>query len=111
MSAAGEYLVHHGAAGHVGRFRSAACAPVRGDAVVVRTPRGVELGEVLRPAEFERASFPDPFVGELLRPATADDFATAARCQEAGRAVCEDAERLAAGHGLAMAVLDAEVLL
>jgi hypothetical protein len=112
MNIACEYLVHHGAAGHVGRFRAAvACAPERGDAVVVRTSRGLELGEVLRLATLERASFPDPFVGELLRPATADDVAAAARYRELGRIVAGDAERLAAERGLPLAVLDVEILL
>ena len=67
MTATREYLVHHGAAGHVGRFRSAdgdGCA--RGDSVVVRSQRGLELGEVLAAAEPERVPFPDGFVGELL---------------------------------------------
>ena len=44
-----ECLVAHGRAGFVGRFRCAPGTPVpaRGAAVVVRTARGLELGEVL----------------------------------------------------------------
>ena len=107
-----EYLVHHGTAGHVGRFRSAggaACA--RGDAVVVRSQRGLELGEILAPADGARVAFPDAFVGALLRPATDTDRAAADRCRAVGLDLCADGERLAAERGLSLAVLDAEVLL
>ena len=46
-----EYLVHHGCAGHLGRFRAGdGAAFIRGAAVVVRSQRGLELGEVLCPA-------------------------------------------------------------
>ena len=112
MTATREYLVHHGAAGHVGRFRSAdedGCA--RGDSVVVRSQRGLELGEVLAAAEPERVPFPDGFVGELLRRASADDLTLAERGRAAGLELCAAGERLAAASGLPLAVLDAEVLL
>jgi hypothetical protein len=109
---AGEYLVHHGAAGHLGRFRAAGgdvCA--RGDAVVVRTARGLELGEVLAPADGSRVTFPDAFVGELLRRATRDDLAAVARGREVGIALCADGERLAFERALPLAVVDVEMFL
>jgi hypothetical protein len=106
-----EYLVHHGAGGHLGRFRAAAPAAfARGDAVVVRGLRGLELGEVLCAAE-GKAALPDPYVGDLLRRATADDLAAADRRREFGQRLCADAERLAAERGLPLAVVDLEVLL
>jgi hypothetical protein len=112
MTATREYLVHHGVAGHVGRFRSAdgnSC--VRGDAVVVRSQRGLELGRVLARAESDRAAFPDGFVGELLRRASAEDVSLAERGRATGLQLCAAGERLAAAIGLPLAVLDAEVLL
>lgn len=112
MNTTREYLVHHGAAGHVGRFRSAdgdGCA--RGDAVVVRSQRGLELGRVLAAADSDRVSFPDGFVGELLRRASDEDITLAERGRAAGLELCAAGERLAAASGLPLAVLDAEVLL
>src|SRR5947209_6964253 len=101
-----EYLVHHGAGGHLGRFRAVASAAfARGDAVVVRGLRGLELGEVLCAAE-GKAALPDPFVGELLRRATPDDLAAADRQRAFGQRLCADAERLAAEAGLPLAVVD-----
>jgi len=112
MSATREYLVHHGAAGHVGRFRSADvddCA--RGDAVVVRSQRGLELGRVLAAADADRPVFPDGFVGELLRRASTEDMTLAERGRATGLELCAAGERLAVASGLPLAVLDAEVLL
>ena len=112
MSATREYLVHHGAAGHVGRFRWAngdECA--RGDAVVVRSQRGLELGRVLAAADSDRLAFPDGFVGELMRRASQEDMTLAERGRATGLELCAAGERLAAASGLPLAVLDAEVLL
>jgi len=112
MSATREYLVHHGAAGHVGRFRWAngdECA--RGDAVVVRSQRGLELGRVLAAADSDRLAFPDGFVGELMRRASQEDMTLAERGRATGLELCAAGERLAAACGLPLAVLDAEVLL
>jgi hypothetical protein len=111
MTAKREYLVHHGTAGHVGRFRSVNGDCARGDAVVVRSQRGLELGRVLAKAEPDRTPFPDGFVGELLRHASSDDFTLAERGRTTGLELCAAGERLAAASGLPLAVLDAEVLL
>src|SRR4051794_29087602 len=105
-----EYLVAHGCAGSLGRFR----APEeyllgRGDAVVIRGRRGLELGAILgRP---ERAKLPDEFVGDLLRPATSVDRETNVRNTNLSRQLCTEAEAIVAAIGLPFAVLDAEVLL
>lgn len=112
MTATCEYLVHHGAAAHVSRFRApAGVACERGDAVVVHSQRGLELGEVLAPSDGARVAFPDGFVGQLLRSATAEDRAAAERGRAVGVGLCTDGERLATERGLPLAVLDAEVLL
>lgn len=73
-----EWLIQYGRAGYVGRFRwvesaeaSGAAVPLqRGDAVVIRTQRGIELGSVLCPAQRPAQALP---LGELLRLANADD--------------------------------------
>jgi hypothetical protein len=68
------YLVQYGTPGFVGRFRSLTPEPLERDRrVVIRGPRGVEVGVVLcEPAE--RFSH-DPIDGDLLRPATDGDTA------------------------------------
>jgi hypothetical protein len=108
----GEYLVQHGAVGHLGRFRSGEGRGFRrGDAVVVRSRRGLELGDVLCHSSADGAVLPDPFVGELIRAATADDVAEAEQRHQLGRLVFEDAARHAEAIGLPLAVIDVEVLL
>ena len=73
------YLVQYGRSAYVGRFAVAGgLTTSRGDRVVVRTPRGVELGEVLCGADDRFAGGLDPAAGgELLRPAGPDDLADA----------------------------------
>jgi hypothetical protein len=107
-----EFLVYHGCAGHLGRFRSAVeeCFD-RGAAVVVHSRRGLELGKLLCPSLADRPLLPDAFVGELLRAAVADDHAAAVRHQEIGRRLFEDGSKLADGHGLPLALVDVEVFL
>src|SRR5690242_5768130 len=76
-----EYLVSYGVRGDFGRFRAARpLALGRGDRAVVRTRRGLEVGEVLRPAAPSHAAFlPNTSVGQLVRPVTADDEAACVR--------------------------------
>ena len=107
-----EYLVHHGSAGHLGRFRAGDVAGLgRGAAVVVHTRRGLELGEVLCPSSPERAALPDPFVGELVRPATSDDVTAADRCRRLGDDLFAEGSRLAHSLNLSLALVDVEVFL
>jgi hypothetical protein len=108
----GEYLVHHGSAGHLGRFQAAGPDGFRrGSAVVVRSRRGLEVGEVLCPSAPERALLPDPLVGELLRAASADDLTAADRHRAIAREVFDAGSRWVDVHGLPIALVDAEVFL
>src|SRR5262249_52266529 len=106
-----EYLLRFGARGDLGRFRAGTpldCG--RGDRVVVRAARGLELAEVVHPLRLA-AGWADPPLGEVVRPATTQDEATAVRM--AGRARDLYARGCALAHSLALPVevLDAEVLL
>jgi hypothetical protein len=104
------YLVQYGRSAFVGRFAADGVAVSRGDRVVVRTPRGVELGEVLCEAADPFAGQLDPSArGDLLRPATEADAADAAAREEVGRQVIAAAEEL--GADLALSFLDVEVML
>ena len=112
MDSGHEYLVSYGWVGDFGRFHSArpvACR--RGDRALVRTHRGVEVGEVLRPAAPGHARFlPNTTVGELLRPLSADDSRTEESLRARGREFLGRAGRLAAELALPVEVLDVEML-
>lgn len=100
-------LVQFGTSGFVGRFRSGAAA-VRGESVVVRSPRGLELGSVLGDvAERFADQLDESAGGELLRSATDGDFTAAAAARDLGRQLLAAAD----GFGHPVAVLDAEVTL
>jgi hypothetical protein len=108
-----EYLLTYGVLGDFGRFHSPrplSCS--RGDRAVIRTPRGLEIGAVLRPATPGHAHFlPNTSVGALLRLTTTDDERTAVRLQARTAEFCDEASRTAGALDLPLAILDAEMLL
>jgi hypothetical protein len=108
-----EYLVQYGRPAFVGRFGSAAeLACGRGDPVVIRSPRGLEVGTVLCPATNRFARLIGPAAdGELIRPATPEDLSLIEQLAERGGAVLAAADRLAAAAQAPVTFLDAEVLL
>ena len=102
-----DYLVTYGQAGFLGRFPSA-LALARGDRVVVRTVRGMELGSVLG----DVGSGPRPDLGgDLIRTATAEDAANFERRAVQANTVLADAQSLAESLSLPLQFLDGEVLL
>src|SRR5260370_27030737 len=108
-----ELLLSYGRLGDFGRFRSRkplACG--RGDRAVVRTHRGLELGEVLRPAVPRHATFlPNTSVGQLVRLVMPTDEEALARSRELAQTVFAQAARLGRDLALPLEVIDAEVLL
>ncbi len=108
-----EYLVGYGTAGDFGRFRPTrelTCR--RGDRVVVRSHRGLELGEVLCDATPGHAQFlPNTSVGPLLRLAGPQDEQTVAALRQKGQELCAEGRRLVGELGLPLDLLDAEILL
>jgi cell fate regulator YaaT (PSP1 superfamily) len=108
-----EYLVSYGLAGDFGRFRS--LTPLRcrrGERVVVRSHRGVEVGHVLRAATARHAAFlPNTTLGQVLRAVTAEDEGKQDTLRERGRRLFERGVDLADELELPLEVLDAEVLL
>jgi hypothetical protein len=108
-----EYLLSYGNAGDFGRFR---CAPAlaceRGERMVVRSPRGQELGVIMRSANTGHSRLlADEFVGQILRLATEGDLQLAQRMQERSQKLFEDGRRLVCELDLPMEILDVEVLL
>ncbi len=89
MAADPAYLIRYGVMSYVGRFRLAAECTARlgrGQSVVIKTERGVELGEVLLPLDEAGASRARSVEWQcVLRPASPDDLARARRA-EASRA-------------------------
>jgi hypothetical protein len=93
-------LVQYGRGGFVGRF-AASEAFARGSRVVVRGPRGTELGTVLCAADGPT------FDGDALREATAADATSPEREAELLRAASAESE----ARGLPVALVDAELTL
>lgn len=103
------YLVQYGRSAYVGRFRldePARGLAARGDRVVLRGPRGLELGTVLcEPA--------DPYLqqaddgGEIVRVATPADEAAADRHDALGQDILATAD----AAGLPVSFVDIEVSL
>jgi cell fate regulator YaaT (PSP1 superfamily) len=108
-----EYLLRFGLNGEFGRFRaSATFAYRRGERVVIRGPRGVEIAEVLREAVPGHAQFlPNTSVGQLLRRLTAEDERTEGQMRDRGQQVFECGQRLLVELNLPFQLLDVEVLL
>ncbi len=108
-----EYLVGYGLRGDFGRFRpERPLACPRGARVVVHSPRGVEIGLVLRQATLGHARFlPNTAVGRLLRLCGPDDERQARALEERGNRLLTRAGALAGEWGMPLEVLDAEVLL
>ena len=108
-----EYLLSYGNAGDFGRFSCAEPLDCRrGDRVVVRSPRGQELGVVMRPSSPAHGRMlADQFVGQILRLATDGDLQLADRMLQRGQRLFDDGRRLVRELDLPMEILDVEVLL
>lgn len=108
-----EYLLSYGLQGEFGRFRAAEPLSFRrGDRVVVRSPRGLEVAQVLCSATSRHAHFlPNTTVGPLLRPLTPQDEEALVRQQQRGQQLFERGRHLADELGLPLELLDVEVLL
>jgi cell fate regulator YaaT (PSP1 superfamily) len=111
----GYHLVRYGLLGHIGRFISTdAIRFPRQSRVVVRSPRGLEIGEILSPPD--PTDFVNQSDGQILRRVTVEDDLLAARLEkhrhEAFVACCDlleeanvpavlvDVEHLFDGQGL-----------
>lgn len=103
-----DYIVNYGQGGYLGRF-SAVGEYRRDDRVVVRSPRGVEIGTILGDAP-ERSGSIEP-AGEVLRPASADDESAFATLRDRASTIVDDAVHSAQSLGLPLVFLDGEILL
>jgi cell fate regulator YaaT (PSP1 superfamily) len=101
------HVVRVGALGHVGRFLAvdATCYP-RGSRVIVRTARGLEVGEVL--AGRDRAD--SALDGSILRGMTLEDELLQARLQKNREAAYEGCRRRLRESNMPAVLMDVEHL-
>jgi hypothetical protein len=104
------YFVSHGCAAALSCCTDATgLQPARGEAVVIRSTRGPELGTVLTEVPDD---VPIPFsTGELLRRATADDHRSFAELRRRGQLLLDDAHRLVEEQRLPLLPLDVDLTL
>jgi cell fate regulator YaaT (PSP1 superfamily) len=106
------YVVRYGRMRFLGEYRGLPDHEhSRGQRVVVRSDRGVELGDVLCPATERTARFlPDPPRGEILRLATAEDHDQEARLALERQPVFATCQELITRRRLQMDLVDIEIV-
>jgi cell fate regulator YaaT (PSP1 superfamily) len=105
-------LVRHGSMRFLGEFTPPNDVSIRrGDAVIVRTERGQEHGEVLCPATPQvMSAIPEPTKGEILRIATPEDREKITRLATQQKQQYAKGEELVKHHRLPMQIVDVEFL-
>lgn len=105
-----QHFVRIGAFGHVGRFRGASGAGYqRGQRVVCRTVRGLEVGEVLAPADRDTSA--ETADGQLLRVMTPEDELLLARLEKNRDRAYQACQSMLDERGVAAVLMDVEHLL
>ena len=107
------YVVRYGQMRYLGEYAGMPGQDhPRGQRVVVRSDRGVELGEILCPATDRTALFlENPGEGEVLRPATTDDLSAEPRLLESQARGMEACREFIARRRLQMDLVDVEAIL
>lgn len=83
----------------------------RGDRLVIHSPRGQEIGIVMRPAPESADPFlKDHFVGKILRRTTSNDEELSIQLKLKSQKLFETSRRVQASLGLPIEILDAEIL-
>jgi cell fate regulator YaaT (PSP1 superfamily) len=102
------HLVRTGALSQIGRYHSAdATRFPRGSRVIVRTERGLEIGEVLSPPAMESVAQTE---GVILRGMTVEDELLAARLNSKRQAAYDACRRRLAELDIQAALVDVEHL-
>jgi cell fate regulator YaaT (PSP1 superfamily) len=108
---ASKWIVRHGAMRLLGEFDAEGDGCGRGDDVVVRTDRGLEVGRVLcESTPRALAALGEPTRGRVVRRMTDPDRAERARLEEAERRELEGCARFVAQRKLQMELVDVEHL-
>jgi hypothetical protein len=81
----------------------------RHDRVLLQTPRGLEVGEILGPATIRQARLLGPAVrGQLIRPLSSADHSTIERMTALADELLTASERVRSDLGADVSILDAE---
>src|SRR5436305_7461348 len=109
---AAAYLVRHGAMRFIGAFEPPAGVTLgRRETVILRSDRGLEVGEVLCPATPQAvAAVPEPTRGQVVRVATDDDRRKIIALKDVQAREYTIGTDLIARHKLAMQLVDVEHL-
>jgi cell fate regulator YaaT (PSP1 superfamily) len=109
---ASTYIVRHGAMRYLGEFEAAeGCSYARGNRVVVRSERGLEVGDVLCGATSRALELlSEPTRGQILRRISAEDQAQVDRHREAEGREFESCRRIVGQRQLQMELVDVEHL-
>ena len=107
-----QFIVSFGKIGALGVFTAAEPLMLRrGQAVIVQTSRGIEIGTVLCQATLRQVRLLGATSsGLLLRPVTADDEARRDERAEFERRIFETSRAWAERDGLALAILDVDLM-
>ncbi len=105
----GHHLVRYSLLGEIGRFVAAdASLYPRKSRVIVRSTRGLEVGEVLaEPAPSATLAHPD---GQILRKMTVEDDLLVARLEKHRHSAFEACSTLLAEHNIPATLMDVEHL-
>jgi cell fate regulator YaaT (PSP1 superfamily) len=106
------YLVRHGAMRFLGEYEpDADTVYSRGQAVVVRSDRGLELGEVLCPVNPQALQMiAEPTHGQIVRRVTQEDREQTVRVRQAEQVEFASCQRFIANRKLQMELVDVEHL-
>jgi cell fate regulator YaaT (PSP1 superfamily) len=106
------YVVRYGRMRFLGEYRGLPdCEHARGQQVIVRSDRGIELGDVLCPVSEKTSRFlPNPAQGEILRVATPEDLEQETRLAEDRNPVFATCHELIAKRHLQMNLVDVELI-
>jgi cell fate regulator YaaT (PSP1 superfamily) len=108
---AGNWIVRHGAMRFLGEFEPGDGVFARGHEVVVRTERGLEVGEVLCPATPRAVEMlAEPTKGRILRVLTPEDRATRDRLPQIEEEELEACCKFVGQRKLQMELVDVEHL-
>lgn len=107
-----QYVAAFGKDAALGCFTAAeAICLSRHDRVLLQTPRGLEVGEILTPATIRQARLLGAQVhGQLIRPINADDDGAFTQMARLAEELLIAAEDIAQSSVLGLAILDAEVM-
>lgn len=112
LDAHDQFIVSFGKSGALGVFTSENPLTLRrNQAVLVQTPRGVEIGTVLRPATLSQARLLGATSsGSLLRPLTPDDETQRDTLADIAQRIFETSRACVERDALALEILDVDVM-